>query len=105
MVDHAVNIILGQDGVSRVRTRMVKNTKKSTLAKQVRINVLQGSQVFTDALNSYDDLDEDYVHGVIDHAEKYVEGKVHTNGIENFWSLLKRGRGSRRPVRGAQANP
>ena len=32
----------------------------------------------------------DYTHNVIDHAEKYVEGQVHTNGVENFWSLLKR---------------
>ena len=40
--------------------------------------------------HSYDGLDRHYVHSVIDHAEKYVDGQVHTNGMENFWSLLKR---------------
>jgi hypothetical protein len=39
----------------------------------------------------YNGLDRDYVHQVIDHAEKYVDGELHTNGIENFRSLLKRG--------------
>ena len=44
----------------------------------------------TDALQSYNGLEKEYIHGVIDHAEKYVEGNIHTNGIENFWTLLKR---------------
>lgn len=38
-----------------------------------------------------DGLAQEYAHTVIDYAEKYVDGKVHTNGLENFWSLLKRG--------------
>lgn len=46
--------------------------------------------MFTDALHSYRDLGDVYLHEMIDHAEEYVRGKVHTNGIENFWSLLKR---------------
>jgi len=41
-------------------------------------------------LKSYNDLNADYVHQVIDHAEEYVRGHVHTNGLENFWALLKR---------------
>ena len=49
-----------------------------------------GSALYTDALQSYDGLDE-FEHQVIDHAVQYVDGKVHTNGMENFWSLLKRG--------------
>ena len=56
----------------------------------VRQQVTPGSTVYTDALASYSDLDAGYVHHVIDHAETYVRGNVHTNGIENFWSLLKR---------------
>ena len=36
-------------------------------------------------------IEKDFEHGVINHAEKYVDGKIHTNGMENFWSLLKRG--------------
>jgi ISXO2 transposase-like protein len=47
--------------------------------------------VFTDAHPSYRGLEARYVHKVIDHAESYAKGKVHTNGLENFWSLLKHG--------------
>jgi transposase-like protein len=53
--------------------------------------VAHGTAVYTDALKSYEGLAPDYAHEVIDHAEAYVRGKVHTNGLENFWSLLKRG--------------
>jgi len=54
-----------------------------------RENVAPGAELNTDALPSYDDLNE-YTHKVVDHAEKYVDGTVHTNRLENFWSLLKR---------------
>jgi hypothetical protein len=54
------------------------------LAPEVRERGEPGSEVFTDSLKSYDDLGAEYVHGVINHAEKYVEGKIHTNGMENF---------------------
>lgn len=74
-----------------VRAAVVPTRRKHHLQAQVREHVAEGSQVFTDALHSYDGLDQDYVHSVIDHAEAYVDGQVHTNGIENFWSLLKRG--------------
>jgi len=46
--------------------------------------------MFTDAWTGYKGIEPEYVHNVIDHAEKYAEGRVHVNGIENFWSLLKR---------------
>ena len=49
------------------------------------------STLYSDALQSYDGLDAEYAHQVIDHAVAYINGKVHTNGLENFWSLLKRG--------------
>jgi transposase-like protein len=80
----------GPDGHSRVRTTVIPNNKRRSLSPKVREHVAAGSEVFTDALQSYKDLDKDFVHGFIDHAEKYADGKVHTNGIENFWSLLKR---------------
>lgn len=80
----------GPDGHSRVRTRVVPNTRRKTLSPTVREHVEQGSHVFTDALYSYRDLSDAYLHETIDHAETYVRGLVHTNGIENFWSLLKR---------------
>jgi transposase-like protein len=57
----------------------------------VREHVEPGSNVHTDAFSSYTGLTADYAHKVIDHAEAYVDGVVHTNGMENFWSLLKRG--------------
>jgi transposase-like protein len=84
----AVMGILERGG--KVRTKVVDNTKKKTLQKEIREHVLAGSALFTDALKSYEGLD-DFQHEVIDHAVEYVRGEVHTNGLENFWSLLKRG--------------
>ncbi len=52
---------------------------------------MPGSSLYSDALRSYEGLGDEYAHQVIDHAEAYVDGQVHTNGMENFWSLLKRG--------------
>jgi transposase-like protein len=80
----------GPDGHSRVRVKHVRNNRKKTLRPEIKANVESGASVYTDALKSYDGLAPEYVHGVIDHAEAYVRGKVHTNGLENFWSLLKR---------------
>lgn len=80
----------GPDGHSTVRATVLENTKKVTLTSQVRRNVQRGAEVMSDAYRGYNGLEKDYVRGVIDHAEKYVEGNVHTNGIENFWTLLKR---------------
>lgn len=76
--------------VSRVKTKVIPNTTREILQGEVKQHVEAGSEVFTDALASYNGLDPKYVHQVIDHAETYVRGNVHTNGIENFWSLLKR---------------
>lgn len=64
---------------------------KHELQEAIRENIEAGSAVFSDELKSYDGLDEDYDHAVIDHAIEYASGNVHTNTIENFWSLLKRG--------------
>lgn len=73
-----------------VRTIVVENTKRRSLQPKVRDHVEPKSEVFTDALASYNGLDADYFHQVVDHAECYVRGNVHTNGLENFWSLFKR---------------
>ncbi len=75
----------------KVRTAVVSDRKKKGLQAQVKAHVEAGSALYSDALKSYDGLTQQYAHQVIDHAEKYVDGKVHTNGLENFWSLLKRG--------------
>lgn len=73
-----------------VRARTVPNIRKGTLQESVREHVAPGSTVYSDALRSYEGLDDAYVHEVIDHAESYVRDRVHTNGLENFWSLFKR---------------
>src|SRR5439155_23602760 len=75
---------------SRVVLKVVPNTRRPELCANVREHVEQGSTVCTDALMSYDDLERDYDRRVIDHAESYAQGNVHTNCLENFWSLLKR---------------
>lgn len=77
----------------KVRLTVIDGTTKPYLHKQVRKHVKPEAEVVTDALGSYQGLDAHYVHKVIDHAEAYAEGLIHTNGIENFWSLLKRGLG------------
>jgi transposase-like protein len=73
-----------------VRTAVISNTKRRSLHGEVNRHVEAGSTVYSDALRSYNQLDQEYVHHVINHAVEYVRGHVHTNGIENFWSLLKR---------------
>jgi transposase-like protein len=74
-----------------VRTAVVGNRKKHALQSQIRAHVKAGSAIYTDALMSYQGLKhQDFEHQVIDHAERYVDGRVHTNGLENFWSLTKR---------------
>ncbi|HUZ90054.1 MAG TPA: IS1595 family transposase [Candidatus Acidoferrales bacterium] len=70
--------------------RIVENTKRRTLHGEISRAVAIGSHIYSDALASYRKLDDEYIHKVIDHAEAYVDGEVHTNGLENFWSLLKR---------------
>src|SRR5258706_6736402 len=73
-----------------VRTMVVPGTSRAILEPKVREHVEAGSNVYSDAHSAYDNLDDAFVRGVINHAERYVDGQIHTNGIENFWSLLKR---------------
>jgi len=73
-----------------VRAKIVPNVKRDTLQGEVLSNVKYGSRVFTDEWVGYDKLHWRFVHDVVNHMECYVNGQVHTNGIENFWSLLKR---------------
>ncbi len=76
-----------------VRVSVVPSRKKKVLQTEVRKHVEAGSNVYTDLLLSYEGLETDYAHRVVDHAVEYVNGMIHTNGLENFWSLLKRGIG------------
>lgn len=75
----------------KLRTVVIPNRKKSSLQAEVRKHVEAGAALYSDALQSYEGLATDYAHKVVDHAAKYVDGRVHTNSLENFWSLLKRG--------------
>ena len=73
-----------------VRTQVVSDIQRGTLHPEVRKHVEPGATVHTDELASYKGLEAEYVHMVINHAEAYAKGHVHTNGMENFWRLLKR---------------
>ena len=75
----------------KVRTQVIGDRRKKTLQAEVQKHVKAGSALYTDELLSYDGLASRYAHQVIDHAVRYVDENVHTNGMENYWSLLKRG--------------
>ena len=83
--------MLERDG--KVRTRVVPNRRKPALRDAIFDLVDAGSVIYTDQHPAYEAVDKDYVHKIINHLEHYVDGTVHTQGIENFWSLLKRGLG------------
>ncbi|MGI8883515.1 MAG: IS1595 family transposase [Pyrinomonadaceae bacterium] len=74
----------------RVLAKVIEKTDRETLHAEVKANVEKDSNLFTDEWRSYRGLDQDYIHEVINHGVEYVKGNIHTNGIENFWSLLKR---------------
>ncbi len=74
----------------KIRATVVPDVKRETLQTEVLNNVKYGSPVYTDDAVPYDELRSRYIHETVNHAETYVNGRVHTNGLENFWSLLKR---------------
>jgi transposase-like protein len=75
----------------KVRAKVVEDTKLTTLESYVRDSIEPGATVYTDDLPSYRRLGREFNHLTVNHAVQYVDGQVHTNVIENFWSLLKRG--------------
>ena len=75
----------------QIRAKVVPNVKRETLQNAILDSIDTGSTVYTDASVSYDDLAaREYVHETVNHVEEYVRGEIHTQGIENFWALLKR---------------
>ncbi len=75
----------------QVRAKVIPNVKRETLQKEILSNIERKSKVYTDGFSSYEGLKvRDFVHETVNHVEEYVRGEVHTQGIENFWSLLKR---------------
>jgi transposase-like protein len=75
----------------QVRAKVLTNIKRETLQNAILSNVTPFAKVYTDEAVAYDGLSKNFVHKVVNHSREYVNGKVHTQGIENFWSLLKRG--------------
>jgi transposase-like protein len=85
----AVIGILDRDS-RQVRAKVVADVKRETLQKEILKNVKYGTRVYTDQAVAYDTLHRRYIHDTVNHADTYVKGQVHTNGLENFWSLMKR---------------
>jgi ISXO2-like transposase domain/Transposase zinc-ribbon domain len=75
----------------RVRATVIADRKKATMRPEIDANVDKGAILHSDEYVSTWGMDGTYVHQVVNHAEEYVNGNIHTNGLENFWSLLKRG--------------
>lgn len=74
----------------RVRAKVINTADRDTLQNEIKAHVVIGSEIYTDDHKGYDGLYEAYLHDVVNHSIEYVRGNVHTNSIENFWSLLKR---------------
>jgi transposase-like protein len=85
----AVQGILDRE-LRQVRAKVLPNLKRETLQNMILENVTPFAKVYTDEHGGYQGLERQFVHKVINHSHEYVNGKVHTQGIENFWSLLKR---------------
>jgi len=86
----AVQGILDRE-LRQVRAKVLPNIKRETLQNTILENVTPFAKVYTDEASGYEGLDKQYIHKVVNHTLEYVKGQVHTQGIENFWSLLKRG--------------
>jgi transposase-like protein len=74
----------------QVRAQVIPNAKREVLQKAILDNVTPFAKVFTDEHAGYQGIERNYIHKVVNHSVEYVRGQVHTNGIENFWALLKR---------------
>lgn len=88
--DHKTAVLGMVERKGRVRARVIENNQSRHLVPVVRENVEVGTNLMTDGHTAYDLLATDYVHETVNHVVEYVRDNVHTNGIENFWSLLKR---------------
>lgn len=89
--DDKVTVMGFMERGGKVRTQIVRDRLKTSLQPEIRRHVQAGAALYTDAHGAYSGLDAEYQHQIVDHAVKYVDGRVSTNTLENFWSLLKRG--------------
>jgi transposase-like protein len=74
----------------KIRATVIPNVKRETLQNKIFNEIQHGTKLYTDTAVVYDKLAQTYAHEMVNHLEGYVQGRVHTNGLENFWSLLKR---------------
>lgn len=74
-----------------VKAKVIPNRKTPALQTAIKETIEKGSHVYTDEHTGYQHVSSQYIHSIVNHLESYVSGRVHTNGLENFWSLLKRG--------------
>ena len=91
--DHTT-VVLGmlERNTRQLRAKVIPNVKRETLQNEILSNIERKTAIYTDSYSGYDHLNvRDFVHETVNHLEEYVRGEVHTQGIENFWSLLKRG--------------
>ena len=90
--EHKVAVMgFKERNTGRVQAQVIPDAKGATLKPIVAEKVKDGSTVYTDHWSGYTGLEGRFTHETVNHVERYVEGRVHTNGIENFWALLKRG--------------
>ncbi|HWZ46337.1 MAG TPA: IS1595 family transposase [Candidatus Saccharimonadales bacterium] len=75
---------------STVKAQVIADRYSNTMQTAVKENVAEGSSLMTDEFAAYTGSEDTFTHEVINHAIEYVKGQIHTNGMENFWSLLKR---------------
>src|SRR6185437_13816710 len=88
---HQIAVMGMFDKESRqVRAKVVPTVRREVLQKEILENIAWGSTLHTDEAVEYKSLKDKYVHETVNHAQEYVRGNVHTNSLENFWSLLKR---------------
>src|SRR5580658_5332215 len=92
--DRGKAVVMGmlERDIRKVRAKVIPDVTRETLQNEILNQVSPKSTVYTDRATGYDRLKtQDFVHETVTHVEEYVRGQVHTQGIENFWSLLKRG--------------
>lgn len=87
--DNGLALMLDRE-LRQARAKVVPNVKRETLQNAILENASPSARLYTDQFVSYTGLGKKFIHEVVDHSREYVRGSVHTNGLENFWSLLKR---------------
>ena len=74
-----------------MRAAVVPAVNRLELQTEILNHLMPGSKLYTDSAKLYQHIPKEFTHQFVDHMKQYVRGRVHTNGMENFWSLLKRG--------------